>query len=729
MGGRLLAPAARVLTALHSPDTLAAVEYWATLEAKRCAEEALRRHAEAQARLARAGQTRRARALLAGYYGRGVTGAADRHSLVEGGEDGETLEWEPNVIRTVVTHAVSLVAGQHPEVRPVAVNGDATSLARTRLAARLHEYYETQTGGRDVLVECVRGGFLAGSWTVALAWAPKDGREWGVHPETGQPMYEGDVRHLSLPSWRCTWDDTAADVGARKWVAFRVRASRWELAAQLEATKPEVARKLRATSPASSQHDATVAPYLAGTESYGRVLDSLLGETLGDDSVWVWEVRHVPSPACPRGRLLRFVAPDMVVWDSAEVGVAYPYSSLAAHEYCPERVVGAHAGHTAASDTLAAQQVLALCATAMATTVNIGGQMHLWAPSGAGAPQVRHLSTGNTILESSQPPQPIEYPALRPELLQAAEWAMARAREALALNDVVVGAPPKGMPASAQALQRAQAVAYHQVAQGAYYRLVQDVATTRLQLLRDFARSPRVTRLAGEDSAYEVREWRAEDLEGVDGFVVRPVAPGTSSLEARQAMAEMLGQLGQLKPEGLWRFLQTGNLEAAMRDRTHDDECVEATVSLVMQGVGPPMVDAEASMQAGAPVYVEDGQRHVRLLRTDPHHLLVPALRGVLASPAAREDAAVVRAATECIALSLSLWRSLTPDEAHAYGIPPLPSQVAGVAQPPPAPPGKTPGAKAPPAPSPDADEAPAPASGMPSPPPGSGLTAEDTGL
>ena len=117
-------------------------------------------------------------------------------------------------------------------------------------------------------------------------------------------------------------------------------------------------------------------------------------------------------------------------------------------------------------------------------------------------------------------------------------------------------------------------------------------------------------------------------------------------------------------------------------------ELVEANVSLLQDGVGPPPVDPVASLDQGQPVFVPppDGAKALIILKSDPHHLAIPAYLGVLASPTSRENPAIVKAATEAIQLSLQYWQMLTPDEAMCFGIPPLASQLMMAGMPPGAP-------------------------------------------
>jgi len=663
------------------------------------------------------GQWDSMRSILSAYYGNGVDGQR-RAQYLRDQDDDATVEFHTNQIRPVVNSTLSLIVSQWPRIKPRATNDSAKSLAETRLAEQLHRSYEEKTSSKSRIVDTVRGGLCASTWSLGHAWAPQDGREWDVDAN-GAPIYEGEAQSFVLPPWRCVWDFAAADESSRKWVLFRRPYSRADTAANLEARAMaaqdeatrerllETAERLRIVK-ASTLSAKWVAALGEATLSRMDSLDAKLGELRPDeDVVWVWELRHLPTPALRPGRLVRFVDEETVLWDSLEQKVEYPYEATELHvrEYAPERTVTGFGGHTGAFDLGGLQEFIDLATASIATTVNVNGQMRFWAGGKDGAAP-RDLGINGAIIETPTKPEVLDFPALKPEVVGAVDWAKTQLREAMALNNVVMGNPDKGMPAQAMALQKATAMQYHAVAQGDFVKLVKWDANSRLRLFKRFARTKRQVELVGKGHAYELKQWSAEDIEGVPGFDVEETNPASDSYEARLNTATLLVEKGQITPEAFIAFLQTGNLDQGLSTKTAQKELIESNVELLQSGVGPPQVDVAATDQAkmldpsAPPVFVTPppGTKVVAILKSDPHHLAIPAYLGVLTSPAARDDVKRMQAATEAIQLSLEYWASLTPDEAAAYGIPPLPSQMAAMAPPMPggapgeAPPDEAPG-------------------------------------
>lgn len=656
------------------------------------------------------------RSLLSTYYGNGTDGLRDSTALRETGDDGETVEMHTNQVRPVIANTMSLIVGQWPEVKPRAINEGSKALAETRLAAGLHDYYERKTSGRSRVMDTVRGGLLASSWNLGHSWAPSDGKEFAIG-EDGTPIYEGDIQSFVLPPWRCVWDFAAADESSRKWVLFRRHVSRYDTAESLAAKQPELAEKLRRHVEAGSMWSR-----IASVKDLGEMksLDSLLGEILPDEDVlWVWELRHLPTPALPVGRLVRFVEPDHVLFDTLglEKPTTYPYedSELHVREYSPERVVAGAAGHTAGFDLLGLQEFVDIATASMATTLNVNGQNRFWSGGDTGT-NVRALGMNGAVVETQTKPEVLEFPAFRQDVMMAADWGINQLNSAMAINEVARGQPTAGMPAQAMALLKATAIQYHAVAQGDFVRLVEWNANSRLRLLKRFARTERTAQLVGKGRTYELKKWSEKDIANVAGFDVEPVNPSANSFESRNAIGEMFVERGMLSMEAYLTFVQTGNLEQGLATKTAQKELVESNVDMLQSGVGLPPVDmaqmqplmeqwSMQSQQAAAmggpplpeplPIFqsTPPGQKVLRLLRSDPHHLAIPAYLAVLSSPSSREDGELMKVATEVIQLSIAFWTDLSPDEAACYGIPPLPSQAMAAGMPPPGeggPPGAT---------------------------------------
>lgn len=670
-------------------------------------------------------QLDRTRRMLMAYYGKG-DGNRDTTRTKLGGKQGELAVMVHNALRPQVAQVLALIAGQRPGLKPVPTNTDSASITTAALADGVRQHYERVLEVPSLEIDVCRGGTLAGQWWSVQSWRRALGKPFAVG-EDGRLVYEGGIELLTVPWWRAAADPLARRPVDREWFIFRRPANRFGLAAEY----PDYAEHLL---DGAKVNAFDWAESITGKGDF-EYFDELFGDTLPkEDGVWLWEVRCRPCSALPKGRLVRFVSGDCVLFDTMrfkvqppapeavpgvepvepvavpeaqlqDVGYSYDDQEIHAYDYCPERIIGTTRGHTGQWDALGLQEMLDVCTTTVATVVNLFGMPHVWpGPGGAAGINVANLSSGPTVLETKTEPKVISL--LEPTTLAAIVQTIAEIRDLLResgnLNKTVMGEPDKGMPANAQALQRAQAVQVHQTAQGEYFRLVVNNATGILRLSQRFARTEQTAEIAGKAGAWELKKWSAKDIAGVPRFALELVDPLTQSVEGRAAEGEFLAKMGWLTKEGYFALKSTGSLKEPLEAQQAQLELLVQHKELLRQGIGLPPIDMIATQEALAvnpaagPVFAGgEGGQYVRLVRLDPHWLYIPEYFSVLFSPAARENPAIVKAVTGVIQESTRLWASLTPDELAMMGGPPLPSQLAmsGVA---PAAPGEEPAATAP---------------------------------
>lgn len=632
---------------------------------------ALEKHDTRMTRASETGFSKRSRDLIRAYYGISPSGTR-ASQLSSGGEQGEVVSYSYNAVRPLITNTLGLIAGQRPGLKAVAGNSDSVSLSDSMLADSLRTYAEEQHAIPSVELDCVRGGLIAGAWGIILDWERTHGAEISLDPDTGRVIYEGDIIVRSLPWWDYSFDSTRTQT-QRRWVLFRRKVNKFELAADYPSKSEELLKSAETKTQSSFVERVTGAASISDAG-----LSNIFDTVLQDDEVWLWEFRHLPTAALPLGRLVRFVDRDCILFDSQNVdgkSVQSPYSELHAYEYSPERVIGMAEGHSGHFDLLGSQHLLDVATSSIATSMNISGTPLLWNETGNGI-AISQLSGGPQLVTSPRKPETIEMPAFKPDVANVISLFQGLMRESAAVNEVVAGAPSKGMPAQAMALLRAQAVQYHQVAQSEYFKLVKDVATGVLQLYKDFATTERVAEIAGSASEYQVREWSAENLKGFSGFTLEAVNPMMQSYEGRLGLGESLLQKGEISTRGFLTLIQTGSLKEPLESKESQLVLIQKHKELLRQGIGLPPLDMQQTKMQGQPVFVDDGKPHVLLLKTDPHWIAYPEYQSVLSDPNARRNPAVARAVMDVLDETLRLWKALTPDEIAAVNGVPLPSSM-----------------------------------------------------
>ena len=652
-------------------------QYWAALvDSADCVSEIQKRIEDYRAGLTESGRAQRMTRAWNANYGLSPDGNKTTSALTPAGEEGQILNLAVNHFAALATQAVVLTTSARPAFKAIATNSDSTSLAQTHLADGLNSYYERDLGLAEKEVQVVRNAVLLSSGFLSIGWNPSLGKEYAVG-EDGKALREGDLEFAVHTPFDVAFDETSQDFDALKWCCIRKRESRWELAA----TYPHLADEI-------IRHGDTVG--MGGQTEFATTRTRQQAES---DTVWVWEFRHKPTAALPDGRLIRFLSADCVLFDTVErnelgevVSHGYPYDDLALYGMVAEDKAGTMEGYTPFFDLTSLQEVVDMVASAAATNINVGAVNNLWTPPTSNLSPI-DLSGGMKWLRSETKPEVVNLAKVSGDAMQFAAECIRWMRQRVALNDVVMGEPSNGMPAQAMALLHAQAIQFHSKLQQNYQRMVERVRTGMLRVLKRYANTQRVALITGKSSEWALREFKAQDLEGVDRFVVEAVNPASKTFAMRLQMAHDFLERGLITPEQYLQILDTGRLEVATEARQANQVRLQKEKELLQKGIGLPPVDASGE-------FIADGQQHLRPLISDPHWADIPEYLAVLSSPEARDNPQLVKAVTEAVQYKVDLWRQQDPVFQQVLGggppAPPMAGALGGMPRPPPLPSGDT---------------------------------------
>lgn len=661
--------------------------------------ERIRRYREA---LRTSGRADKARRCWRAWQGQGPMGDRDASRMLPGGDQGEQLVLNVNHFAALVNQAVVLTTSQRPSVKAVPTSSDFDALAQAQFAEALNQALERtlQTGQRET--EAALTMVLMSEAALVQYWDARVGKE--VMPDaSGQILREGDVRLYVLTPFDYATDPDAQDAQSHQYFMWRRRASRWDLAADYPALREEILA-------ASCRRDDVAET--AGDSYDLRRRDRSQTES---DDVYVWELRHLPTSACPNGRLIRFLSQDVVLYDSMGrpedapldspvMDFGYPFrsedgdASLMAVLASPETIPGVPDGHTPFFDLLSLQEGVDLAASIVASAVSAGGLQNIFVPRGSNINPVRLTGALNVVEYDAAGgiPTAQDNVAINPAVMEMAERWVTWMRQRVAMNDVVTGEPSKGMPAQAMALLRAQAVEFHSRLQAAYESLVERNRTNILKLYQLFAKTERTTLIVGKGMAWASQSFSKASLGKVARYACEPVNPATKTLAGRVAMAQPLLDSGRITMDQYLRVVATGRDEPVLAFTQVNSARIQQEKEMLMRGIGiPPVAQGPDGMPllsaTGLPVLQDDGLEHIRPLITDTHWLDIPEALGVLATPSARTNPAVARAVSEYVHYKLALWRQMDPAIILLLGGMPAPVPMPPVSPMLPAPGGGTP--------------------------------------
>lgn len=633
------------------------------------------------------------------YNGYGPGADRDSSSVQEAGETGEMFNITVNHYGALVTQVVTLTTSLKPAVKAIATNTDSESLDQAQFAEALNDYYDRELSVSDREYDATLAMVLLGESHIAVDWDTSLGEPY-ITDENGRIVKTGDVRVSTLTPFDVARDTELQDVEAATWVAYRRKMNKWELIAKYPSKKAEI---LAATSGyaydgVSADFEPIGSPGFFSLD-FRKVNSSDDGVT---DSIYMWEFRHKPTDALEKGRLIRFISPECVLFDTVEEAQieqpvidengaiidvevrteiqdhGYPYGNdLFVYSAAPERVVGGVEGHTSFFDLLSLQQLVDFNASIIASAIRSGGLQNFFIPKGqslipddiAGGLKVIYYEGGG--------PAPTAQSLLdiKPEVSKFIEAMIGSMRQRVSLNEVTTGDIQRQMPAQAMALLRAQSVEFHSRLQASYERLVQRNRTGIIKMLQLFADAERVGLIAGKSNNYAKKPFKKKDIVGFDRFIIEPVNPAMKTMAGKVGFAQMLVENGLVKePDQYLQLFSTGRLEPMDKPAAAERSRIEKDKELLGKGIGLPPFQLDPNGMPildpaiGVPLLAEDGQEHVKPLMTDNLSLALREYRSVLQVPGARNNPKVLTAVMDVINYCMALWKAQPPALAMISG-------------------------------------------------------------
>lgn len=664
--------------------------YWAAEpESEDAVQKAVDRIKAYRERLIESSTASRVRRSWRAYIGLGPNGDADSSQLTAGGEVGERLMLNVNQYATIANQIVTLTTSSKPSVKAIASNTDFTSIGAATFAEGLNDYYDRELNIADREIETIRNAVLMGEAWLVQDWDQSEGAAVMID-EQGRPINTGNVKIHALTLFDVARDLNVNKIDDCKWILWRHREGKYDLAAKY----PNIADQILDAESDNDQdmRDASY-DYFKFDELYSKNLDC------DDDTIYVWELRHLPTPALPKGRLIRFINSQVVLFDTFEKVAAhvemteqvatdgtvvpvevqvpeqifdhgYPYEDqLFAFSAAAERVPGTSFGHTAFFDLLSLQEGINLGASIQGSAINAGGLQNIYVKRGANITANKMVGALNIVEYDGEDGVPVakDNVSINPAVPNFQSYLLDSMRQRVAINEVVVGDPSAGMPAQAMALLRAQAVESNSGLQTAYEKLIQRSRTGILKLLQMFADHEIVAKIAGKSNSWAVKEFTKKDLAGFDAFVVEPVSPTTKTLAGKLSIAQPLLDAGKITDQQYMQLLSTGRMEPVVKFESDNQARIEREKELLMQGIGLPpfQTNPDGSVvidpESGLPQFEVSTGTYVRPVITDTFWSEIPEYASVLAMPETRSNAKVVTAVTELIKYCIALWKIQPP--------------------------------------------------------------------
>ena len=194
--------------------------------------------------------------------------------------------------------------------------------------------------------------------------------------------------------------------------------------------------------------------------------------------------------------------------------------------------------------------------------------------------------------------------------------------------------------------------------QQAYITQIENVGLGMLQILIDFAHSPRIANIVGESGRSYMETFKGEDLRDINRVVVDAANPLTKTISGRTQMADNLLQYQLLKdPNQYMNIINTGKLEVGTEEVTKELNLIKGE---------------NEGLLRGEPQYS---------VMTDSHVKHINSHKSVLDDPILRQNPKLVQMTLDHIQSHIELLKSSDPNTLMALGQQPIAPSAPPVPQ------------------------------------------------
>jgi len=558
------------------------------------------------------------------YHGAYSNDLGYGHRVEFSGEQGELTMLPVNHFANIAQHIFTMITANRPMMEARAVNTDYKSLAQTYVANGVLDYYMREKHLEDCLKKATEMAIVLGSGYVKLDWNATAGEAYDADPETGEMVYEGELEFTNLSPFDVVVDGTK-ETWNNEWILTRSFQNRYNLIAKY----PELKEKLLGVKPKNQS-----AVYRLAVFSNDET-----------DDIPVYEFYHKRTEAMPDGRYMLFVDSEIVLLDTK-----MPYRVLPVFRITPREIMGTPYGYTPMFDIFPIQEGINSLYSTIMTNQNAFGVQNLFVPRGADI-AVNTLDGAMNIIEGNARPEPLQLTSTPPEVFNFLNMLIQSAETISGVNSVTRGNPEASLKSgTALALVQSMSLQYISGLQQSYVKLIEDVGTAIIQILKDFATTPKVIALVGKNNRPLLKEFTGEQISAINRVVVDVGNPLSRTTAGRVQMAEQMLQMNLIKsPEQYFQVINTGKIETMFEGEMNELLLIKSENEQMLEG------------------------REVLVSPLDKHRLHINEHKAVLSDPDLRRDPDLVRLVLEHIEKHLNSLRETDPALLQLVGEQPLP--------------------------------------------------------
>lgn len=572
-------------------------------------------------------------------------GVFDVGSLMGAGDQSEIIRVKVNHFNNLITHQLVMTTGTRPALECRAINSDAKSLVSAQLGDGIVEYFLRERKIERNYFLAIETALVLGEGYVVLGWDATSGKQYGVGPN-GAILYDGDVIATNFTPFQVIKDVTKNSDDEQTWYITHSKRNRYDLVSKYAKDNPDLANKILSVPP-----DQTTATTRTFADPSKIIAATSFGTNESDDVPYM-EFYHKPTDSMPQGRYTIFINRDILLFDGP-----LPFREVPVYRVTPKNIIGTPFGWTVAFDILALQELVDKLYTVVSTNVLGSGVQNFWCPPNSGI-SVSQIGGNRSLIESMVKPEVLELlrtPAEVYNYINKVETVMQTLTGISAVNRGDL--PTSDMSGSAMAFMASQALTFNSGLQASANQLLESIGTGLVNILKDFAQTPRIAVIAGKQNKPQIKTYFGKDLETINNVVCDATSALSKTTTGRLAIADNLLRQGMLKtPEEYLTLIKTGQMEPLTRGPVIENILIQQENEWMLEGKAP------------------------QVLRIDTHIQHIQEHKSLLSSPSAREDANLVAIVLQHIKdhEDLHLWlQQNDPAYLAATQQPPLPMPAA----------------------------------------------------
>lgn len=532
-----------------------------------------------------------------------------------------------NHFASYVRNIHNMVTSSRPAWEAQAINTDLETQADTQLAGGLLDFYMREKHIETKLTESVlKALYLREGW-ISLGWNATGGEVYGMNPETGLPINEGD---FTVGSHILT--DVTRDIHRRDmnhiWYVLRERENKWDLAAK----HPEFVEKIKSLKLNAKEESQ----YEIGGYS------GELSEADTCDLISTYTLFHSKTDSLKSGRMTKILNDEIVLFDGP-----LPYKNIYLFPITTGIESESGFGHSYLMDLLPVNDALNMAVSAILTNQAANAVQNFQVPKGA-APKVTQLMDGMNVWEydpKAGEMKRMDLLGTSPEVFKFVDLLIQQGDLLSNVSQIGRGNAPANMSGTAMALLQQQAIQSTSGVQTSYTLALENVGTALIELLQTFAVVPRLALIAGKSKRSMMKQFTNKDLKGIGRVMVNRANPLMKANAGRMEIANNLLQAPPPQPGSMIKtpeqylgVLTTGNLEPIYQYDNSQRMLIISENERLMEG------------EAVQGVFTDDDAIHV--LEHDC----------VLHSPEARENPQVVQATLDHIQWHINNAKTKPPE-------------------------------------------------------------------